>query len=139
MIKKTVYAFMCLDLPHIGHINFLRECRKLGDFLIVGILTDEVIKSYKGEPVMKFNERFTMAQSIRYIDVVVRQNHLDPTHLLKTFKPDVLCHGDDWNDIPGSAWMKENGKKVKFIEYYPHQSTTKIIQIISEKAVRGDK
>lgn len=131
--KKTVYTFMCLDLPHIGHINFIREAKKLGDVLIVGILTDDVIKSYKREPVMKYNERCAMAQSIRYIDVVVRQCHLDPTHILKTFNPDVLCHGDDWNDIPGSAWMKKNGKEVKRIEYYPHQSTTKIIQVISER------
>lgn len=132
-MKKKVYVFMCLDLPHAGHINFLKEAKELGDTLIVGILTDEVIKSYKGEPVMKFNERFTMAQSIKYIDIVVRQNSLDPTNLLEKFNPDVLCHGDDWTYIHGSEWMRENGKEVMFIKYHSYQSTTKIINKVLER------
>lgn len=127
---KKVFTFMCLDLPHAGHVNFLKECRKLGDYLVVGVLTDEVIESYKKRPIMKFEERFTMAQSIRWIDEVVRQDVLDPTPLLKKYDPDVICHGDDWNHIPGSEYMMERGKEVKFVKYYPHQSTSKIIEEI---------
>lgn len=128
--KIKVYTFMCLDLPHAGHIRFLREAKKLGEYLIVGILTDDTIISYKREPIMNFTERVWIAESIRYIDTVVEQEGLDPTYLLKSFKPDILCHGDDWTDILGSEWMKANGKEVKFIPYYPYQSTSKIINKI---------
>ena len=128
--KRTVYTFMCLDLPHIGHIHFIKEAKKLGDVLIVGILTDDVIWCYKRKPIMGFNERFTIAESIRYIDKVIEQCHLDPTYLLKEINPDILCHGDDWNDVFGSEWMKKNGKEVKFVPYYQEQSTTKIISKI---------
>lgn len=128
-----VYTFMCLDLPHIGHINFLKKCKELGDILIVGILTDDVIWSYKRKPVMHFNERFVVAESIRYIDIVIEQCHLDPTYLLKELNPDILCHGDDWNDIFGSEWMKKNEKEVKFVPYYQGQSTTKIISKILKR------
>jgi len=131
--KKKVYTFMCLDLPHIGHINFLKEAKKLGDILIVGILTDDVIQSYKRKPVMSFAERIQIAESIRYIDIAIEQHSLDPTYLLKEFNPDVLCHGDDWTYIPGSDWMKNHKKEVKFIPYYPHQSTSKLIKKILEE------
>jgi len=131
--KTIVYTFMCLDLPHVGHINFIKEAKKLGDVLIVGILTDDVIWAYKRKPVMNFNERFVIAKSIRYIDKVVEQCHLDPTYLLKEINPDILCHGDDWNAIFGSEWMEKNGKEVKFIPYYQNQSTSKILNKILEE------
>jgi len=133
MTKKKVYTFMCFDLPHIGHINFIKEAKKLGDYLILGILTDETIVSYKREPIMNFTERVLIAESIRYVDMVVEQHGLDTTYLLKQYNPDILCHGDDWTDIPGSEWMKENGKEVKFIPYYPYQSTSIIISKILER------
>jgi len=94
------------------------------------VLTDEVVMSYKRKPVMSFDERIQMAESIRYVDKVVEQCKLDPTYLLKVFNPDILCHGDDWSNIPGSEWMKENGKEVKVIPYYQYQSTSKIINKI---------
>jgi len=128
--RKIVYTFMCLDLPHIGHINFIKRAKKLGDILVVGILTDDVIASYKRKPVMTIDERTAIAKTIRYIDKVVEQCDLDPTYLLKVLNPDVLCHADDWTHIPGEEWMKNNGKEVMFVPYYKSQSTSRIINKI---------
>ena len=66
-----VYVDMVADLFHYGHANFLKQAKQLGDHLIVGIHSDEVVKEYKRSPVMTMEERVETVSSCRYVDEVV--------------------------------------------------------------------
>jgi len=132
--KQIVYAYMVADLFHIGHLKFLERAKALGDYLIVGVLTDEAAMAYKRKPVIPFEERMEIVKQIRYVDEVVRQNSLDPTDNLKKLKVDILVGGGNRpEDFPGSAYMRSIGKKAIRLPYYEPQSTTKIIEKIAKE------
>ena len=86
-MKKTVYAGMCADILHNGHINILKEASKHG-YVIVGLLSDEAISDYKRTPFMSFQQRKEILESLKFVDTVVKQNTLDYTENLVKLKPD---------------------------------------------------
>lgn len=92
---KKVYIAMSADIIHHGHINVISEARKLGE-VIVGILTDEVIASYKRVPMINFDQRKKIVENIKGVERVVAQDTLDYVPNLELFKPDYVVHGDDW-------------------------------------------
>ena len=94
-MAKIVYVGMSADMIHPGHLNIIKEASKLGD-VIVGVLTDEAIASYKRLPALKYEQRKIIVESIKGVKEVVPQNELDYTVNLKKIKPDYVVHGDDW-------------------------------------------
>jgi len=94
-MSKKVYIGMAADLIHPGHINVIKKGSELGD-VIVGLLSDEAIASYKRIPYMKFEDRKKVIESIAYVKEVVRQDTLDYTTNILKFKPEYVLHGDDW-------------------------------------------
>ena len=96
---KTVYVAMCADVLHHGHINILKEASNLGN-VIVGLLTDEAIHSYKRIPLLTFKERKTLVENLKFVDLVVPQKTLDYECNLREIKPDYVIHGDDWKTGP---------------------------------------
>ncbi len=127
MIK--VYTYVVGDLWHIGHKRALHQAKALGDYLIVGVLTDEAVKAYKREPVIPFEERIELVLDSKAVDEAVRQDSVDPTENLKRLGDiDIVVHGDDWdNDFPGAAYMRSIGKRAIRTAYFSGQSTTDII------------
>ena len=107
---KKVYIGMSADIVHPGHLNILLEGSKLGR-VIVGVLTDEAIVSYKRLPYLSFNQRKQIIQSIKYVDEVIAQKTLDYTDNLYSIKPDYVVHGDDWKKGPQKK-TRENVIKV---------------------------
>ncbi|MBL7714584.1 MAG: phosphoenolpyruvate mutase [Bdellovibrionales bacterium] len=95
MSQKTVYVGMSADLLHPGHLNILKVASQHGK-VMVGLLTDRAIASYKRLPYMTFEQRRAVVESIKGVDQVVPQETLDYTPNLKKFKPDYVVHGDDW-------------------------------------------
>jgi phosphoenolpyruvate phosphomutase / 2-hydroxyethylphosphonate cytidylyltransferase len=97
MKKKTkkVYIALSVDIIHEGHINILKTAYKYGD-VIVGLLTDEAISSYKNIPYLNYNRRKIIVQNIKYVKKVVPQNTLSYVPNLNLIKPDIVVHGDDW-------------------------------------------
>lgn len=93
--EKTVYVGMSADLVHPGHLNILREAQKHGT-VVVGLLTDEAIASYKRVPFMEFEQRRLVIESIKGVSRVVPQTTLDYVPNLEMLKPDYVVHGDDW-------------------------------------------
>ncbi|MBK1735295.1 phosphoenolpyruvate mutase [Halorhodospira abdelmalekii] len=91
----TVYVGMSADLVHPGHLNILREARELGR-VVVGLLTDRAIASYKRLPHMTFEQRREVVENLKGVDEVVAQETLDYVPNLKALKPDYVVHGDDW-------------------------------------------
>jgi len=92
---KTVYIGMSADLIHQGHMNVIAEGRKLGK-VIIGLLTDEAIASYKRLPLIAFEERKLIMENLKGVSKVIPQSTLDYVPNLKTIKPDFVVHGDDW-------------------------------------------
>ena len=93
--SKIVYIGMSADLIHQGHLNIIAEGRKLGK-VIIGLLTDEAIASYKRLPLIAFDERKLIVENMKGVEKVVPQSTLDYVPNLKEIKPDYVVHGDDW-------------------------------------------
>ncbi|MBR6668585.1 MAG: phosphoenolpyruvate mutase [Clostridia bacterium] len=92
---KQVYICFSTDIIHNGHLSILKKAAALGE-VTVGILTDEVVASYKHYPLIPLDERITMFESLKYVSRVVVQESLDYTDVLEQLKPDIVVHGDDW-------------------------------------------
>ena len=99
MIMKKVYVGMSADLIHPGHLNIINEASKLGE-VIVGLLTDKAIASYKRLPTMNYDQRYLVIKNIKGVSSVVPQSSLDYVPNLKKIKPDYVVHGDDWKKGP---------------------------------------
>ena len=94
-IKKKVYVGLSVDIIHEGHINILKTASKFGD-VIVGLLTDEAIASYKNIPYLNYHRRKIIVQNIKYVKKVIPQKTLSYVPNLNLIKPDFVVHGDDW-------------------------------------------
>ncbi len=86
---------MSADLVHPGHLNIIRKGAELGS-VIVGLLTDQAIASYKRVPYLEFDQRKQIVESIKGVDRVVAQHTLDYEENLRQYHPDFVVHGDDW-------------------------------------------
>ena len=94
-MKKKVYLAFSADFIHRGHIKILKMASKLGR-VIVGILTDEAINSFKKIPLLNFNQRKLIFENLKLVDEVVVQKTLDYRPNLRKIKPEFVVHGDDW-------------------------------------------
>ena len=92
---KKVYVAMSADLIHPGHLNIIEEARKLGE-VILGLLTDKAIASYKRLPYLTYEQRKVIVENIKGVSRVVPQTTLDYVPNLREIKPDYVVHGDDW-------------------------------------------
>jgi len=92
---KKVYVGMCADLIHHAHIRIIEEGAKLGE-VIVGLLTDKAVASYKGVPLLSYEKRKKIVENIKGVKEVVPQETLDYVPNLRKIKPDYVVHGDDW-------------------------------------------
>lgn len=127
------YAFHAGDLFHVGHLYQLQESKKYCDYLVVGILTDRAIAAYKREPIIPYPWRAAIYEALSIVDEVMPQNDRDPTANLKVVRPDILFHGDDWDDVPGSEWMESQGLQIIKTKYFAPITTTQIIEAILER------
>lgn len=90
-----VYVGMSADLVHHGHLNIIKEASKYGK-VIIGLLTDEAIASYKRLPHLTFEERKEIISNIKGVEEVIPQTTLDYVPNLESLKPKYVVHGDDW-------------------------------------------
>ena len=94
---KIGYTTGVFDIFHIGHLNILKRAKEQCEYLIVGVSTDEVVKTYKHKhPVIPFEERIAIVEAIRYVDKVVPQISMDKMEAYNALKFDALFHGSDW-------------------------------------------
>lgn len=92
---KTVYVGMSADMIHTGHLNIIHEAYKLGR-VVVGVLTDNAIASYKRLPFLTYEQRSEIVANIKGVDEVIPQTTLDYVPNLEKIRPDYVLHGDDW-------------------------------------------
>jgi phosphoenolpyruvate phosphomutase / 2-hydroxyethylphosphonate cytidylyltransferase len=96
-LMKKVYIGMSADLIHPGHLNIINKAAELGQ-LVVGVLTDSAIASYKRLPYMNYDQRAEVVSNLKSVYEVIPQNTLDYTENLRALRPDYVVHGDDWKD-----------------------------------------
>ncbi|MDP3733900.1 MAG: phosphoenolpyruvate mutase [Nanoarchaeota archaeon] len=94
-MDKKVYVGLSADLVHPGHLNVIKVAQGLGT-VIVGLLTDKAIASYKRLPYMSYEQRKIVVENIKGVDEVIPQDTLDYVPNLQKIKPDFVVHGDDW-------------------------------------------
>lgn len=113
--KTVVYTSGTFDMLHINHLRMLEYARGLGDILIVGVNTDELVESYKSEPIIPFDERIALMRAIKGPDVVIPQHSLDHRDKVKKLNFDVFVVGDDWTGK--YDYLKEMGVTVVYFPY----------------------
>ncbi len=132
--KRVVFTNGCFDLLHPGHIHSLEAARALGDALIVGINSDESVRTLKGagRPLIPAEERAEILASMECVDGVVIFDELNPQKVIATILPDILVKGSDWpgNQIVGREEVEKAGGKVILIDNLPGYSTTEILKKI---------
>ena len=105
--KPIVYTSMCCDYFHYGHLNIIKKSAKYGN-LIVGLMTDQAITSYKRVPMLTYQKRKEVVEHIKGVWKVVPQQTLDYTPNLLKYNPDIVTNGDDWKEGP----LQETRQKV---------------------------
>lgn len=128
---KRVLTYGTFDLLHYGHINLVRRAKDLGDYLIVGLSTDE-FNALKGkESYFKFEERKMLLESIRYVDLVISENNWEQKieDIIK-YEIDVFVMGDDWEGK--FDFLKEYCEVV----YLPRTEDISTTQIKSELSLQ---
>ncbi len=131
MIK--VYTSVVGDLFHIGHLRLLERAKKLGDYLIVGVITDEGVAAYKRVPIIPHEQRMKIIEAISCVDKVVSQHQRDGTENILKLKPDILTRGDDAFIEGEVECIKKLGGKFIPLPYTKGISTTEIIKKINER------
>ena len=108
---SIVYTAGTWDCFHFGHLNLIKKASELGNKLIVGVSTDELVLEYKKHyPIIPFKERFEIIKSLKYVDEVVKQEKRDKLAALNHFKFNIWAIGDDWH---GNDYYMEISKKFK--------------------------
>ena len=136
-----VYVDMVADLFHYGHVNFLRQARTHGDYLLVGVHADETVMSYKRRPILSMEERVASVRGCRYVDEVVSNAPLMIERAwIEQHKIDLILHGDDVSREMEERWYKipiEMGI-YQSVGYTTGISTTDIIARIREEFGASD-
>ena len=113
--KTVVYTSGTFDMLHINHLRLIEYARGLGDILIVGVNTDELVASYKSTPMIPFEDRIALMRAIKGPDLVIPQHSLDHRDKVKKLKFDVFVVGDDW--VGKYDYLEELGVTVVYTPY----------------------
>lgn len=131
--KTVVYTSGTFDMLHTNHLRLLEYARGLGDILIVGVNTDELVAKYKAIPMIPFEERIAIIRALKGPDLVVPQWSLDHRDKVRKLKFDVFVVGDDW--AGKYDYLEEQGVSVVYTPYGRGVSSTEL----RARIVRGYK
>lgn len=132
--RKIVWTNGCFDLLHVGHVKYLKEAKKLGDILVVGINSDESVKKLKGpeRPIQTEQERAEILSSLEFINYIIIFPELTVEKYLRKLKPEIFIKGGDYTvDTINRSERKiveEYGGKIVIIPVENNISTSKIIE-----------
>lgn len=125
-MKYTIgYTSGVYDMFHIGHLNILKKAKEQCDFLIVGVSTDDVVVLNKNKkPIIPFEERVSIVESIKYVDKVIAQREYDveaKIQVVKKYNVNVIFVGDDWKGTEKWSILERELKKLNCdVVYLPH-------------------
>ena len=143
--RPVVYVGMAADLLHHGHVKLIQTASTYGR-VVVGLLTDEAIESYKRKPIVPWEDRRILVASLVGVSMVIPQATLDYRSNLRTLRPDVVVHGDDWKNGRQSETrqqvidtLHEWGGKLVEPPYTRGISTTDLIRRVQATPLTPDQ
>lgn len=143
-MEKIVYIGMSADLIHPGHLNIINTGKKLGK-VVIGLLTDKAIASYKRVPYLSFEQRKIIVENIAGVSEVIPQETLDYSANLQKLRPAFVVHGDDWKTGVQQATrqkvidtLKEWGGELVEVPYTGGISSTAIQKALKETGTTAD-
>lgn len=129
--KRIVFTNGCFDLLHLGHVDYLKKAKSLGDILVVGLNDDASVHRLKGppRPIMPQADRAAVVAALASVDFTCLFAEDTPLELIRAVQPDVLVKGADWavDAVVGKDLVEARGGTVTTIEFLPNRSTTGII------------
>ncbi|MCA9294733.1 MAG: D-glycero-beta-D-manno-heptose 1-phosphate adenylyltransferase [Phycisphaerales bacterium] len=132
-----VFTNGCFDILHAGHIRLLREARKFGDLLVVGLNTDASVQRLKGDdrPVHNEDDRAAVLSELEAVALVVLFDEDTPTKLIETLQPNVLVKGGDYtkDKVIGHDLVQQWGGRVELVPVLEGRSTTGAIEKVRAK------
>ncbi len=130
--KKIVFTNGCFDLLHVGHVRYLQEARKLGDFLFVGVNSDASVKRLKGKdrPIQNENDRAEILAALSCVDGVAIFTEDTADNIIKQVKPNIYVKGGDWKveNIKEAPTVQALGGEVYSLQLVEGKSTTRLIE-----------
>ncbi|MGB3411277.1 MAG: adenylyltransferase/cytidyltransferase family protein [Microthrixaceae bacterium] len=140
--RKVGYAPGVFDLFHIGHLNVLRNSRQFCDYLIAGVVSDDVAARTKGlRPIVPVEERLEIVSGIRYVDEAVVEDVPHKLVMWERLRFDVIIKGDDWKGTDKGDKLEsdfaEVGVEVAYLPYTKRTSSTMLRRIL-ERSLDGD-
>lgn len=132
---KVGYTTGVYDMFHIGHLNILKKAKEQCDYLIVGVSTDEVVRSYKHKtPIIPFEERIAIVRELKCVNEAVPQISMNKMEAWKQLHFDVLFHGSDWKGSDMYNKMIEEfstvGVDVVFLPHTDGVSSTLLTEVL---------
>ncbi len=132
--KKIVATSGCFDILHAGHVTYLEEAKKLGDYLVILLNSDSSVKALKGEsrPINTEAERAVVIAGLESVDFVCVFSELTPCDVYAAFQPDIVAKGGDYagKHIPEMDIVEPYGGCVMYLSLVDNCSTTEIIKKI---------
>lgn len=133
--SKIVFTNGCFDILHPGHVDYLSQARDLGDFMVLGLNTDNSVRKLNKAPNRPINSqetRATVLAALACVDALVLFDEETPYELIKFLQPDVLVKGNDYKaeEIIGYDLVKAKGGQIITIPMLEGFSTTKLIEKI---------
>lgn len=137
--ERGVFTNGCFDLLHLGHVRYLQEARNLGDFLVLGLNSDESTRKLKGtgRPLVAEEERAEILAALTCIDYVTIFGEATASALIELLQPAIYVKGGDYagaeghlpdtSRLPEAKVVQGYGGSVRLIAYLPHHSTTELI------------
>ncbi|MCD4775719.1 MAG: D-glycero-beta-D-manno-heptose 1-phosphate adenylyltransferase [Candidatus Aegiribacteria sp.] len=132
--RSVVFTNGCFDILHPGHVHILRIAHSLGDYLFVGINTDDSVTRLKGNdrPVNRLNSRMALLAEMRSVDFVVPFDEDTPLKLIEEIKPNILVKGGDYEvkSVVGADHVISGGGRVEIVPLLKGFSTSGIISAL---------
>ncbi|BBA97074.1 putative cytidyltransferase [Actinacidiphila reveromycinica] len=131
MLHRVGYAPGVYDLFHVGHLNILRHARSQCDYLVAGVVSDEMAELAKGRsPVVPLVERLEIVRSVRFVDAAFVETVPDKLETWRQVRFDVLFKGDDWRGTDKGRRLERKfaavGVEIVYFPYTVHTSSTQL-------------
>lgn len=134
--KKVVFTNGCFDVLHYGHVDYLERARFLGDCLVIGLNSDDSVRSLKGEtrPVNDVYARARVLAALWFVDALTVFDAPTPYELIQSLTPDVLVKGGDYTpeNVVGAELVTQAGGRVEILPFVEGYSSSALLQKIND-------
>lgn len=134
--KKIVFTNGCFDILHVGHMRYLEEAKSFGDYLFVGVNSDESVRRLKGptRPINNEQDRAELLAGLKSVDYTVIFTEDTPVELIEELKPSIHIKGGDYKkeDLPETKVVESYGGEVYIVSLVEGKSTTNVVKKIQK-------